>query len=159
MMTKHCCELTENKIPYDYSLAGAAGGAFVLYPVRGEHTDEQVAAAKDWLRGSRDVVSIRVEWEKPEPADRSGVRTYASPLELLNAEKGLICVDQTHGLQVIDGMDGKTARKIFSKPVLLDAFTLSMLRQVYNALSEKNRAKMDTFSWAGAVEMGWKVCK
>lgn len=157
-MPTRSCELSPELIPYDSCIASSQGAYYTLYPIRGEHTQAQVDSAARWIRNSFDCLKLIVEWNKPDTEPLAGrVRTYASRKELLNAEHGLIYVDQTHGLQAIDGMDGRAARRHFTKPLLIDNFTLSMLRTVYNNLNEKNQAKMDSFSWVGAVDIGWQA--
>jgi hypothetical protein len=65
-------ETTDNGVPFDWELAGRAGAAFTLKPVKGVHTEEQVSAARRELRGSRDVVTLRVEWQQPGADERPG---------------------------------------------------------------------------------------
>lgn len=53
-----CGDVTDRGVIFDYDLC-CSGGMFTLYR-QPKHTDEDLAAAKDWLRGRRDVVSVSV---------------------------------------------------------------------------------------------------
>ena len=48
-------EYTNNGIMYEWELAGSGGASFILFP-NSDHTKEQIDAAKQELRNSRDVV-------------------------------------------------------------------------------------------------------
>jgi hypothetical protein len=152
-------QLTDNGVPYDWNLAGPDGASFILHPIKNEHTKEDVKEAEQQLRDSQDVVSMRVIWIENAAWHDDGqqVRRYATRRDLVNKERGLIAVNQTHGLGAVDGMDGLLIKRTFDKPLQIDAFTLGMLKQVYNAISEKNQARMDKFSWAGAIDFGWEL--
>ncbi len=52
-------EYTNNGIMYTWELAGSNGASFILFP-NSDHTPEQIQAAKQELRDSRDVVALRV---------------------------------------------------------------------------------------------------
>jgi hypothetical protein len=49
---------TPNGVAYDWWLASSAGAGFALYR-EPHHTDEDIEAAKAYLRAERDVVEIR----------------------------------------------------------------------------------------------------
>ena len=57
-------EKTEGTKPIDYEfwITGPQGARFALYPVRDEHTEEDVLRAKRWLHNNQDVVSLQVRW-------------------------------------------------------------------------------------------------
>lgn len=61
-------EQTFNGIDYTADIVSARGSSIVLYP-EPKHTKEQIKAAKSWLRGERDIVSIRIADE----ADRDNL--------------------------------------------------------------------------------------
>ena len=52
-------EITGNGVVFDYELAGPGGASFELFREE-HHTDKDMSEAKDWLRGSRDVVTIHI---------------------------------------------------------------------------------------------------
>ncbi len=54
---------TSNGIEYVDELAGMLGARFWLYPIKGVHTQEDVAQAKAELRRERDVVGLKIEWK------------------------------------------------------------------------------------------------
>lgn len=56
-------ETTSNGIEYSWELAGSQGAAFILYPAS-EHSHDDIQKAKNELRDSRDVVSIRIASEQ-----------------------------------------------------------------------------------------------
>ncbi len=56
-------EYTKNGIMYTWELAGSQGASFILFPTA-DNTQEQINAAKQDLRDSRDVVSLRVASEE-----------------------------------------------------------------------------------------------
>lgn len=59
-------ELIGNNIKYDYTL-GVGGARFVLFPLVGYHTAEDIQKAKKQLRIERDVLSINtepLEWDE-----------------------------------------------------------------------------------------------
>lgn len=62
-------EVTPQGIRYDWWLTGPDGARFELFPVRGVHTDQQVAQSKSWLRNEQDVVSIKVTWKDQPPKE------------------------------------------------------------------------------------------
>ena len=53
------------------------------------------------------------------------------------------------------------ARKISidGKKVYVDAFTASMLVQIYEKLSEENKASFIALPWLKMVAIGWKVAE
>lgn len=56
-------EIVADNMKYDYNL-GRDGGRFVLFPLTGFHTEEDVILAKKELRRDHDVVSINTEWKE-----------------------------------------------------------------------------------------------
>jgi hypothetical protein len=56
---------TEKPVAYTYYLTGPQGARFELYPVKDDHTEEDVKLAKTWLYRNQDVVSIQVRWVNP----------------------------------------------------------------------------------------------
>lgn len=54
-------------------------------------------------------------------------------------------------------LDGHTAAKIDG--YLVDAFTASMLVQVYGALKPENQERFETLPLMALVEFGWKQVK
>ena len=56
-------EYTNNGIMYTWELAGSQGASFILFPTA-DNTQEQINAAKQELRNSHDVVSLRVASEE-----------------------------------------------------------------------------------------------
>lgn len=48
---------------YEY-LVSWQGGGYILYPIRGEHTEEDVKAAKQYIREKADAVRIETHWQK-----------------------------------------------------------------------------------------------
>ena len=69
-------EFTKTDIPvaFDSYITGPQGAKFILYPVKGTHTKDDVERATACIRRERDVVQIRVVWVKAEakylPADK-----------------------------------------------------------------------------------------
>jgi vacuolar-type H+-ATPase subunit I/STV1 len=65
-------ESTETEVPirFDWSLAGPNGARFILYPVKGVHTDQDVKRATAFLYKNRDVVSLQVRWVKEPSFDQ-----------------------------------------------------------------------------------------
>lgn len=59
-------EQTETIPPIDYEwyLTGPQGARFILYPVEGKHTEDDVKRAKHWLHREHDVVSLQIRWNK-----------------------------------------------------------------------------------------------
>ncbi|RYC66312.1 hypothetical protein [Spirosoma sordidisoli] len=53
---------TENHIAFDDWLCGPGGAGFCLYPIRGVHTEADLAQAKNELYRKRDVVSMTHTW-------------------------------------------------------------------------------------------------
>lgn len=51
---------TKSGVAFDWGLAGPGGAYFILIR-EPHHTDADIESAKNELRGSRDVVSLRVE--------------------------------------------------------------------------------------------------
>ncbi len=58
--------LTDPPVNYEWYLTGPQGARFILYPVIGKHTKEDVSQAIHWLKANQDVVSSQVRWIKPE---------------------------------------------------------------------------------------------
>jgi len=63
---------TPNPIEFEDDVTGPQGARFVLYPVKGVHTEEDVRKARLWIRFNRDVVSMQIRWknagdDKPPP--------------------------------------------------------------------------------------------
>lgn len=61
-------EKTEGTKPieYEFWITGPQGARFALYPVKDEHTEEDVLRAKRWLHNNQDVVSLQVRWIKSQ---------------------------------------------------------------------------------------------
>lgn len=57
---------TDPPIAYEWYLTGPQGARFILYPITGVHTNDDVKAANKWLRHNNDVVSLQTRWVKPE---------------------------------------------------------------------------------------------
>jgi hypothetical protein len=57
-------ELTDGGMAYEWGLAGPDGGWFVLLPVIGRDSKEDVEEAKRYLYAKHDVVTLRVRWRK-----------------------------------------------------------------------------------------------
>lgn len=88
-------------------------------------------------------------------------RTYETKADLIQAEHGLILVEQPHGTTAFDHgkrkakkvtVDGQEVHDV----LMLDATTLGMLRTMLNGLSEKNQEVFLSWSWASMGEMGWE---
>jgi len=56
---------TEPSINFESYITGPNGARFTLFPIREQHTDEDVRKAKRWLHAQRDVLNLKVEWSKP----------------------------------------------------------------------------------------------
>ena len=74
---------TDPPIEYEWCIQGPKGALFVLYPVKGTHTDEDVTRARIFLRNTRDIAGLQVRWvnagdNKPPPEK--------IPLELINKD-------------------------------------------------------------------------
>lgn len=54
---------TNNGIEYDWGLSGPDGAWFELRPIKGKHTEEDVAEAKRQLRRDQDVTSLSISWQ------------------------------------------------------------------------------------------------
>lgn len=59
-------ELTDNKIKYDWTLAGPKGMRVEIYPVKGRNSQADIKEAKAQLRRDMDVVYISVHWVSEE---------------------------------------------------------------------------------------------
>lgn len=51
-------------IPYFEYLDSWQGAGYILYPIRKEHTEDDVKDCKQYIRQSFDVVRINVIWQK-----------------------------------------------------------------------------------------------
>lgn len=90
------------------------------------------------------------------------MRAYESKLDLINSEAGLILVEQPHGLVAYDHGERKAKKMVVDGQgvhdlLMLDAMTLTMLKQIVNALSEKNREQYLSWSWCSIGEQGWEL--
>jgi len=56
---------TSNPMGFDSYITGPDGARFILYPVKGDHTKDDVTEAAAYLRRNRDVVHLSVEWKSP----------------------------------------------------------------------------------------------
>ena len=89
------------------------------------------------------------------------MREYDNKLDLIQAEKGLILVEQPHGTRAYDDGERKAKKVVVDGEevhdlLMLDALTLNMLRAMVDNLSEKNRDTFLSWSWASMGEMGWE---
>jgi hypothetical protein len=59
-------EQTNSNPPIDFEwyLTGPQGARFILYPVKGQHSEEDVKRARQSLYREQDVVSMQVRWVK-----------------------------------------------------------------------------------------------
>jgi hemerythrin-like domain-containing protein len=55
---------TENPVGFESDITGPQGARFVLHPVKGVHTKEDLESAVKYIRRNRDVVHLSVEWDK-----------------------------------------------------------------------------------------------
>ena len=53
---------TTGVVPFDHGLQSELGGWFILLPLRGFHTTNDVITARAALRRERDIHSIEVVW-------------------------------------------------------------------------------------------------
>jgi hypothetical protein len=56
---------TPNPVGFESYITGPDGARFILYPVKGDHTKDDVTEAAAYLRRNRDVVHLSVEWKSP----------------------------------------------------------------------------------------------
>jgi hypothetical protein len=66
------------EIKVDEWLAGPQGMNFMLYPVKGVHTDEDVAEVKKQLYRDRDVVTLRTTWIRAVTMLLAGLMLFSS---------------------------------------------------------------------------------
>jgi len=55
---------TPNPVGFESYITGPDGARFILYPVKGQHTTDDVKDAAAFLRRNRDVVHLSVEWKE-----------------------------------------------------------------------------------------------
>lgn len=55
---------TENPVGFESYITGPDGARFILHPVKGQHTKQDLESAVKFIRRNRDVVHLSVEWEK-----------------------------------------------------------------------------------------------
>lgn len=53
---------TDPPIDFEWHLTGPKGARFVLYPIKDQHSEEDVKRARIFLYQNRDVVSMQVRW-------------------------------------------------------------------------------------------------
>ena len=58
--------------------------------------------------------------------------------------------------EIVAGHQAQKIR-INGRKVYIDAFTASMLVQIFDALNESNRAKFISLPWPKMVSVGWKL--
>jgi hypothetical protein len=79
-------DVTGNGVLFDWNLAGHRGARFTLFRET-HHTEEDLRAAKAWLRRHRDVVEIEIcDVEKQEAGDPAARPTVA--LAIFESECG-----------------------------------------------------------------------
>lgn len=143
-------------IHYDLELAGPGGCHITLFPTE-QDTSESIRKAKEVAEYEHDVVAItirRIRTEdlppefqpKPDYSDKAG--SWLEAVRWIVEHKAFRRIDVESGQLVPDNKRGGT---------LVDLFSASAMIQVYEALSEANRAKLAAMSLPVAHHVVFKV--